>query len=177
MRAIDCPEVDGCGLRLRPLETTDIEQWFEYLSLPHTLLHTSWNVSCVEDLRSAVDQYNSTAPSSNIRFAIEPAQGGALVGTIGFHTVSPANRTAEVAFDFHPSHWGRGFATACCQAVVGWGFSHQRFVRIQGTALESNLASVRVLEKCGFVREGKLRNFRLVCGVPRDFWLYAKVPA
>jgi RimJ/RimL family protein N-acetyltransferase len=81
-----------------------------------------------------------------------------------------------VAFDFNPSVWGRGFATACCNAVVHWGFSQQGYVRVQATALESNLASVRVLEKCGFALEGRVRNFRLVRGVPRDFWLYAKVP-
>jgi [ribosomal protein S5]-alanine N-acetyltransferase len=175
MRAVNCPKVDGYDLILRSLELKDIEPWFEYLSLPNTLLHTSWNVSGLDELRSAIEQYNSEDPSSNIRFAVESAQDGILIGTIGFHTISHLNRTAEVAFDFHPSYWGRGFATVCCQAVVEWGFSQKRYVRIQATALESNLRSVRVLEKCGFALEGKLRNFRLVRGVPGDFWLYAKV--
>ncbi len=64
----------------------------------------------------------------------------------------------------------------CCTATVAWGFSHQDYVRIQATALDSNLASMRVLDKCGFRLEGKLRNFRLVRAQPRDFWLYARIP-
>jgi hypothetical protein len=34
----------------------------------------------------------------------------------------------------------------------------------------------RVLERCGFRREGLVRHFRLVRGVPTDYWLYAAIP-
>jgi len=98
-----------------------------------------------------------------------------LVGSIGFHSVSPPNRSAEIAYTLHPDHWGRGIASRCCNAVADWGFSNQGYVRIQGTALDTNLVSMRVLEKCGFLLEGKLRNFRIVRGKPRDFWMYSRV--
>ena len=50
------------------------------------------------------------------------------------------------------------------------------WVRIQATVLEANLASRRVLDKCGFAFEGTLRNLRIVRGRPSDFLLYATVP-
>lgn len=34
----------------------------------------------------------------------------------------------------------------------------------------------RVLERCGFQREGKVRNYRVMRGEPADYWLYAAVP-
>jgi len=43
--------------------------------------------------------------------------------------------------------------------------------------LDSNVASARVLSKCGFELEGKLRSYRMVRGAPRDYWLYARVVA
>jgi len=177
MRASTFPDIEGGDLRLRPMEHSDVAAWYAYLSLPHVLEHTSWNLASEDELRSVVDGYNSDAPASGFCFAIESVADSRLVGAISFHTVSPVHRTAEVAFNLHPGYWGRGIATRCCNAVADWGFFDQGYVRIQATALDTNLASVRVIEKCGFVREGKLRNFRLVRGEPRDFWMYSRIAA
>lgn len=165
----------GGDLRLRPMERSDIADWYAYLCLPHVLEHTSWNLASAEELRSLVDGYNSNSASSTLCFPIETVAKSRLVGAIGFHTVSPIHRTAEIAFNLHPDYWGRGIATRCCNELVDWGFSDQGYVRIQATALDSNLGSMRVIEKCGFRREGKMRNFRLVRGQPRNFWMYSRI--
>jgi RimJ/RimL family protein N-acetyltransferase len=47
--------------------------------------------------------------------------------------------------------------------------------RIQGTTVLASLASQRVLERCGFQREGLLRNFRMVRGQSTDYWLYSAI--
>jgi ribosomal-protein-alanine N-acetyltransferase len=174
MRAATPPDIEGGDLRLRPMEHADIAAWYAYLRLPHVLEHTSWSLGSAEELRSVVDEYCSPE-SSKLCFAIESVRESRLVGAISFHTVSPVHRSAEIAFNLDPEYWGRGIATRCCNAVVGWGFSDQGYVRIQATALDTNLASMRVIEKCGFLREGKLRNFRLVRGQPRDFWVYSRI--
>jgi ribosomal-protein-alanine N-acetyltransferase len=174
MRALTCPSIDGGQLRLRPIEYSDIPAWYAYLRLPHVLEHTSWNLASAAELRATVDGFNSDSPSSSLGFAIESVADRKFIGAISFHTVSPVHRTAEIAFNMHPDYWGRGIAARCCNVVANWGFSDQCYVRVQGTAMESNLPSMRVFEKCGFTCEGKLRSFRLVRGQPRDFWMYAR---
>ena len=67
-------------------------------------------------------------------------------------------------------------ATALCVAAVQWGFSAKSWARIQATTLESNLASRRVLDKAGFAFKGRLRNFRMVRGAPRDYLLFSVTP-
>ena len=171
----DFPSVDDAPYRLRPIASSDIAAWYEYLSIPEVVEHTSWNLKSPEDLKPLVDWYQSDAPSSAIRFAIQLRGGGPLIGTIGFHTISTLNRTAEIAYDLHPAHWGRGIASDCCRAAVKWGIEQRGFVRIQATALDTNIASVRVLEKAGFALEGKLRCYRIVRNQARDFWLYSFV--
>jgi ribosomal-protein-alanine N-acetyltransferase len=174
MRLESIPQLDNPDLLLRPVELADVDAWYGYLSIPHVLEHTSWNLQSSDDLRAAIAWYNMEDAASPIRFAIVERRTNAFVGTIGFHTVSPINKTAEIAYDLHPDYWGHGIATLCCRAAVRWGLAEYGFVRVQATALDTNAASVRVLEKSGFILEGKLRNFRLVRGVPRDFWLYAR---
>lgn len=175
VRAKTYPLLRTQEFSLRPVELSDIEAWYEYLSMPHVVEHTSWSLETENDLRPLIEWYNSEDPSSEIRFAIQSVSSNRLIGTIGFHTISTPNRTAELAYDLHPAFWGHGLASACCRAVTAWGFGQQQYVRIQATVLESNVASIHVLERCQFSREGKLHSYRMVRGKPRDFWLYASI--
>jgi RimJ/RimL family protein N-acetyltransferase len=175
MRFDAAPLLPISGFRLRPLDASDISGWYSYLSVPSAVRDTSWNVKSPKDLESLVEWYNSEDPSSAIRFAISPAADQSVVGTIGFHTISPINRTAEIAYDIHPSHWRRGLGFASCMAVAAWGLHERGYVRVQAATMETNIPSIRLLEKCGFALEGKLRNYRLVRNEPRDFFMFSKL--
>ena len=177
MRIDAVPTIPIDGLCLRPLEKTDGDAWYAYLSIPHVVRETSWNVAAVDDLLSLIAWYNSDDPSSAIRFAISPRTERAVIGTIGFHTISLANRTAEIAYDIHPDYWRSGIGSACCTAVTRWGLFERGYVRVQAVTLKTNLPSVRLLEKCGFALEGTLRSYRMVRGEPRDFFVFSKLPA
>jgi RimJ/RimL family protein N-acetyltransferase len=173
---IDTPPACGLeGIALRQLERSDLAEWHRYLGIPGVLEHTSWNVRSVEDLRALLSQYESPDPSSPCRLAIVDRAGCRLAGTIGFHTVTPLHRTAELAYDLSPEYWGRGIATAVCSAVTAWSYEALRLVRLQATVLESNARSERVLQRCGFEYEGLLRAYRLVRGVPGNFKMYSRL--
>jgi len=177
MRPASNPVVGDPAFHIRALEPADAEAWFEYAARPEVKLHTSSNVTAIDDLHAMIERSHSSDPNSPVLFAICSAADQQFLGAIGFHTISALNRTAEITYEIRPECWGRGLASACCAAVVDWGFSQAGYVRIQGTVLDSNVASARVLSKCGFELEGKLRSYRMVRGAPRDYWLYARVVA
>lgn len=160
----------------RSIRLSDVPSWYAYLSIPSVTEHTSWNLSCENDLEKLVMNHLENAPESPIRFAIVDKSSEKLVGTVGFHSLSSASQSAELAYDIHPSFLGRGIATDVCKWIVSWGHSVRGFSRIQACVLDTNIASKRVLEKCGFSQEGELRNLRMVRGVPRDFFLYSITP-
>lgn len=164
-------------VRLRLLRQSDLAAWFGYLARPEVFEHTSWNVQAHDELLPLVWDPALETPDRALRLAVARADDDALVGTIGFHGVSAANRTAELAYDFSPSVWGRGIASALCRTVVAWGHGHAGLVRVQATVLHTNERSRRVLERCGFAREGLLRKYRMVRGTPGDFYLYAHLAA
>lgn len=175
MQYIDLPKLAHDLVYLRPLDRADAPAWYAYLTMPHVLEHTSWDLHSVDALMQKFDALESSDPASECRFAIALRSSGALVGTIGFHSISLLNKTAEIAYDLAPAVWGAGIAPSACEAVVAWGFRHLHAVRIQATALDSNTRTIRVLEKCSFQREGLLHNFRMVRGEPRNFWMYARL--
>jgi [ribosomal protein S5]-alanine N-acetyltransferase len=165
------------GFVLSPVQLSDADEWSEFEVLPQFREHTSSAVQSAADLIPLIGRSLSPDPSAPVYFIVRELKTNRLVASVGFHSVSALNRTAEVTYGIHPSMWGHGLATALCTAAVQWGFSARSWVRIQATTLESNLASQRVLGKAGFALEGKLRNFRIVRGVPRDYLLFSIIPA
>lgn len=169
------PESDDPSVELRPIERADLPVWLSYLQQPAVFQHTSWNNPTLEDLSKYVWSPAMREPSNLLRLAICSGATHQLIGTIGFHTVVPANRSAELAFDLMPSHWERGIATQACKLVVRWAHERAQLLRVQATTLESNVRSARVLERAGFEREGLLRCYRLVRGATGDFFMYSHI--
>ncbi len=164
-------------LSLHRMRLADADEWAEYAVLPEVTRLTSSTARSVEDLVPVIDRTLVAEAASPVLFAVRSRRSGRLVATVGFHSVMPHYRTAEITYDVRPDCWGRGIATDCCRAAVRWGFAVREWVRIQGTAQEGNLASQAVLRKCGFRYEGRLRNFRIVRGVPCDYLLFATIPS
>jgi RimJ/RimL family protein N-acetyltransferase len=71
--------------------------------------------------------------------------------------------------------WGRGLTTRAVTATSEWAFDSYKIIRVFATAFSHNVASMRVLEKSGFEREGILRRSAIKNGVILDQVLYAKV--
>jgi ribosomal-protein-alanine N-acetyltransferase len=91
-----------------------------------------------------------------------------------------ANRVGELGYSIARTYWGRGLATEAARAAVDAAFSgYVDLNRMRAMADARNVASLRVMEKLGMVREGVLRQNRLVrgefinevwCGVLRTEW-------
>jgi RimJ/RimL family protein N-acetyltransferase len=84
---------------------------------------------------------------------------------------------AELVYDLDPAFWRRGLMRAAVQRVLLWAFNTARFNRVHAFVMTSNAPSVRLLESLGFAREGTLQQYRVARGVPRDFYVYARLGA
>lgn len=175
MRVAHPPDARIDGIALRQIEPADCEAWFDYLRLPEVYERTSWNLQSVDDLRATLASCLRDEATSPMRMAVVDQSTGRLVGTIGLHTISDINRSAEIAYDFAPSHWGRGLATRLCEAVASWSFEALDLHRLQATVLVGNERSERVLARCRFRHEGLLRGYRMVRGRPADFDIFSRL--
>ena len=161
---------------LRPLREGDAVPWSEYLSDPRVTFHTSWGATDLATIEANVQRLRGDyATRASWRWAIARESDDRLIGVCGFSTWSAVHRAAEVAYDLAPGYWSRGIATKALQAVVRWGFDYAGLNRVQAIVLPSNAASITVLDRCGFVKEGVLRQYRMVRGEPRDFLLYSRL--
>lgn len=164
------------GFRLRPLRAGDAVPWSAYLSDARVTLHTSWGSTDLATIESVVRRLRADyATRASWRWAIARDGDDCLVGVCGFSTWSTVHRTAELVYDLSPDYWSRGLATRAVRAVLEWGFSAARLNRVQAVVLPSNGPSIKVLDRCGFTKEGVLRQYRIVRGEARDFLLYSRL--
>ena len=95
---------------------------------------------------------------------------GHLVGYVEL-IIDPANLTAELAYGIARQHRGKGLTTEAARAVVSYGFLSCGLAKIWARADARNVASMRVIEKCGMQREGLLRKHVIRHGERVD-WVY-----
>lgn len=84
---------------------------------------------------------------------------GRVIGGIGVTFRRGAMRyAAEIGYWLTPAYWGRGIMTEAVRRICRETFEKTDIVRIYAEVFAPNAASLRVLEKCGFVREGIKRR-------------------
>ena len=92
-----------------------------------------------------------------VTFGIE--YEGALCGVSGLVLQTDVYRkTAEIGYWIGEPYWGKGIATAAVKWLVEYGFETLHLIRIQTGVFEHNIASMRVLEKNGFIKEAICRK-------------------
>lgn len=107
-------------------------------------------------------------------FAIEVE--GQAVGGIGLVLGTDIDRlSAELGYWLGETYWGRGIASDAVRVFVDDAFTRFGLVRIFSLTFADNAASIRVLEKSGFVCEGHLRRSAVKDGHIVDQVLYARV--
>ena len=112
---------------------------------PYTLIHAyAW-----------LKQHVGIAPETSFAIEVE----GAYAGEIGFLPLQGEHRLcAEIGYWLGEEYWGLGIATEAVRAMTEYLFVKHNLVRLHAHVFEWNSASIRVLEKCGYIREAVLRR-------------------
>lgn len=99
----------------------------------------------------------ATTQGLNTVFAIDV--DNFAVGAIGLHPGADIHRfSAEIGYWVGEEYWNRGISTEAVRAVTEYAFTTLGMSRVHAEVFTWNTASMRVLEKAGYVREGVLRK-------------------
>jgi RimJ/RimL family protein N-acetyltransferase len=99
---------------------------------------------------------------------------GEAAGGIGLVLMSDVERvSAEIGYWLGEAFWGRGVVTEALRAVTAESFRRFDLMRVFALPFADNPASIRVLEKAGYVLEGRLVQSAIKNGKVRDQLMYA----
>jgi ribosomal-protein-alanine N-acetyltransferase len=142
-------------LALRPLEATDAEALWPFVSDPNLPRMMTWEAhTSLEQTRGFIAaMQQGREQGTNIAWAI--LHGGSLVGLCGLHGITRilgAWRVdrAELGYWMGPPHQNQGFVTEAAREVLRCAFEELGLHKVTVGCVSENDASRRVIEKLGF---------------------------
>ncbi len=174
MPAFDQVTLQTARLVLRPLRESDAPALFAIFSDPQVMRYWStppW--PSIDEAHAMITRdIKAMADGEYLRFGVEQADMGALIGTCTLFSISAICRRAEVGYGLASSAWGQGYMDEALRCLLGYGFSELNLNRVEADIDPRNSASARSLERLGFTREGFLRERWIVDGEVSDTALY-----
>ena len=108
-------------------------------------------------------------PPQNLAIELD----GRAVGSISIFLQGDIERvSAEIGYWLGKPYWGRGIMTPAVTAVTRYAIDTFQLTRVFATLAATNVGSMRVLEKAGFVREGFMKQSVIKDGVVQDQYMY-----
>ena len=176
------PGITGAGVTLRAPHGGDFAEWAALRETSRAFLMPWEPVWPVDDLtrsafrrrlkRYAEDQRGDLAYA----FLIFRSDDNVMVGGLTL-----ANIRRGVAQAGSIGYWigapfaGKGYMTAAVRALIPYSFTTLRLHRLEAACIPDNTASVRLLEKNGFKREGYARGYLCINGIWQDHLLYGRL--
>lgn len=164
------PVLQGRGVRLRQLTQADAADLFDVFSDPRVMRYWSREpFRQLDEARQLIEDIDAGWRSDALyQWGIEPDGAGRVVGTTTLFQLSMAHRRGEIGFALGSAWWGRGLARAALECLIGYAFDALDLGRLEADVDPRNAASLDLLERLGFQREGLLRERYRVGGELQD---------
>lgn len=176
------PALAGDGIFLRPPQASDHGEWATLRETSRNFL-TPWEPTWPSDdltrgafrrrlKRYADDQRNDLAYA----LMIFRSADNALVGGITLANIRRGvAQTGSIGYWIGEPFARNGYMTAAVRALIPFSFETLRLHRLEAACIPGNAASVALLERTGFTREGYARSYLCINGVWQDHLLYARI--
>jgi [ribosomal protein S5]-alanine N-acetyltransferase len=173
---------DFGDFRLRLPMQSDCENWIALRAASRAFLQPWEPIWPADDLtvkafRRRIARYRQEMRADSVYpFFLERRTSGQLLGGLTLANIRRrAAMSATLGYWMGAEHAGKGIMSAAVPALCDFGFAHLALERIEAACLPENIASIRVLEKAGFHREGFARGYLSISGARRDHMLFARL--
>ena len=152
---------EGKLTRLRAFDNGDLMKALSYANDYEVMRGASGAMlypSTVDDQARAMSQ-NTSYTSGEYQFAIETLTDQTFIGQCGFVKINWKNRVGELAILIGEKEYrGRGYGADAIKTLCRFGFQELNLHKIKALVFDFNTPALRCYEKCGFVREGVLKE-------------------
>ena len=168
-------EFDGKRVSIRPLRFSDAPCLYENVkdkeivtwtvSIPHPYPKDG-ALKFVRKVRYNIKKKKAYA------FGIVLKETGTVIGVVELMALDWRDKNAEIGYWLGRKYWAGDLMTEAVRLILKFGFGNLELHRIYAKLFEENTGSARVLEKCGFKLEGRMREERYRYGKWHDALRY-----
>jgi len=170
--------IQGNRIYLRHLNEHDASRLFEYeLKNRDFFKPTSFtrndNYYTLENIRKNIDNYKKEiASKSGYRFGIFLNSNHKLIGMIALNDILWSLKTSYVGYSLDHNQTSNGYMSEALSLLIKYSFDDLKLHRLEAGVMPNNVSSWKVLERCGFIREGLLRKNVHINGQWEDHYIY-----
>jgi ribosomal-protein-alanine N-acetyltransferase len=168
----------GSKTVLKPLELKMAKELFAATEQSQKELHVfmPWENKAIEDARRFIRlSIRQRRGGTALNLSIHERKSDKIIGTIGIHRFDPFTPSCETGYWVMTSECSNGYATDALLTLLKFCKTKLAMVRVDGRTAVENIASQKVLLKCGFVEEGFQKKAELCHGVWHDLKLFGKI--
>lgn len=147
-------------LLLRQMTANDINEVFEIRSNPDLMKYIPRPIlKNKEEVLELIDTINGNiAENKGINWAITLKPDNKLLGYIGHYRIKWENFRSEIGYMILPEAQGKGIVSEAVNLIIKYGFEEMKMHSLEAVVDPENIASAKVLEKNGFVKEAHFRE-------------------
>ncbi len=150
----------GKQINLRWLKKSDAQSLYEnardkeisrYTTLPYPY--------GLKEARDFIEKTIKNRHKKNVyELGIELKETNQIIGMIGLMKIDYKNKNAEIGYWLGKRYWRKGIIQEAVKLMLDFSFNRLKLVRIYAGVFHPNIPSAKLLEKCGFRYEGRLRK-------------------
>jgi ribosomal-protein-alanine N-acetyltransferase len=163
------PVIETERLYLREMNRNDVPALKKWM--PDDSIYTYWGKGPGRAEKDPELMFEKKEkPTKSFHLGIAGKDDDQVIGDIRVYLIVN-DRMASVAIRLSKEHQGRGYGTEAMKAMTQFCFEHTELKRLWTEVDVRNTASWRMLEKCGYKREGLIRQGKMVnswC----DYYIY-----
>jgi ribosomal-protein-alanine N-acetyltransferase len=146
-------------LRIRPFTMEDAEAFYAILSEPEVFTYLPDEMPGLDEVRELIEWLGMRYQDDSTKhikytFAVTRKDTGELIGWCGLGDLDFAPDKKELYYGCGKEYWGKGYGTEAARAMVDTAFRVLGLPLLTAVVKPANVASVRIIEKCGFVQKG-----------------------
>ncbi|BAV05648.1 Protein N-acetyltransferase, RimJ/RimL family [Filimonas lacunae] len=161
-------------LQLTPFTASDIPVIVQYANNPNVSAYTL-NMPYPYAEKDAIYWINSSnqgfQQKNNYLFAVRLKETLEFIGGVGLRVEARFSQ-AELSYWVAEPFWGQGYITEAAQAAIEFGLKILALNKITAHYIDKNMASGKVMEKCGMQKEGELKEHVCKNGVFHNIIMY-----
>lgn len=155
------PQLETKNLLLRRMHSADASALFKVLSDEGvTKFYDDVAFTDISRARGQIKAWEDGFKNKRcIRWGITRKDEGYIIGSCGYYGFHTYYERASIGFELARNNWRQGIMTEALNAIIDYGFGKLELNRLEAVVMPENTASIKMLEKLGFRKEGLLSEY------------------
>ena len=174
-RLEEFPVLETNRLTLRNLEFEDAPVILQLRSDPEMLKYIEmYRLNSLSEAQEMIRiNHRKFREGKGIIWGIKLKGEAGIIGYLGYHTIVPEHRRAEVCYLLLPEYWNRGIAKEAVDRITSYAFKELDLNRLESVIMDGNDNSIAVSKHAGYRKEAHFHQHIQYNGKFYDYQVYA----